>query len=254
MQPDFECQWRRRFAERGSRLDDDAGIAGWTPSGLRTRVRQFRLHWEAEEDRPAGYWLDVGCGSGVYSRLLQRAGHRVAGLDYSVPSLGKAGQRSPAGIAWVAADARRLPVRDGVVDGALCFGVMQALAGPEAALAELRRVVRPGGEVWVDALNARCGPTAIAEWRRRWAGRPPHLRYDTPSAFRAAARRAGLEPVAWHWMPILPSRLQRFQGLLESPACRWLLQAVPPLGALLSHSFILRARRSADSAAPRARQ
>ena len=243
----FEQRWRRRFTERGALLDDDAGIAGWTPTGLETRVRQFRRLWDAEA-RPPGLWLDIGCGAGTYTRLLHREGHRLLGMDYAVPSLHKArarGDPQADGLEWASADILRLPLRDGQADGIICFGVMQALSDPRPALAELCRVLKPGGELWVDALNARCGPTRLAEWRRQRRGRPPHLRYDRPDGFLRVARNAGLEPLAVEWLPILPARLQRLQWTLESRPARALWRWLPPVGALLSHSFILRARRPA---------
>lgn len=59
----------------------------------------------------------------------------------------------------------------------------------------------------------------------------------------AAARQVGLEPVACHWMPLVPGRVARLQPLFESAPVRGLLRALPPLGSALSHSFILRLRR-----------
>lgn len=241
----FEQRWRRRFTQRGAQLDDDAGIAGWTPTGLAGRVRQFKALWSSTA-HPPGRWLDIGCGAGTYTRLLHSEGHQVVGLDYSPPSLHKAQGRSPAGIPWLAADIHRLPLPDAVADGVLCFGVMQALAGPQEALAEIHRVLRPGGEAWVDALNARCLPTVWREHRRRRAGAPPHLRYDAPEAFLESARAAGLAPVDLHWLPLLPGRLAPLQGIAEWGASRWLLERIPTLGARMSHSFILRARRPLD--------
>lgn len=240
----FEQRWRRRFVERGRFMDDDAGIAGWTRTGLATRVRQFARLWRETPGAP-GEWLDIGCGAGTYTRLLHEQGYRMIGIDYSAPSLVKARDRSPAGIDWLAADIRRLPLPDGCAQGVLCFGVMQALDGTAEALRELARVVRPGGEVWVDALNGRCLPTRLAEWRRKRNGRPPHLRYDRADEFQAIAGTAGLEVLAIEWLPILPARLQRLQWLLEIRPTRTLMRWLPFVGALLSHSFILRARRPA---------
>lgn len=242
---DFERRWRRRFVERGAQLDDDAGIAGWTPTGLNSRVRQFR-HWWGQADPVPGRWLDIGCGAGTYTRMLQAEGYEAVGIDYSSPSVGKARDRSPEGIGWLAGDIHRLPFPEAVADGILCFGVMQAIVRPDTALAEMARVLRPGGELWVDALNADCLPTRIREARRRRAGRPPHLRYDTRSGLLQAAADAGLERISAHWMPLVPGRVAFLQPLFESGPGRGLLHLVPPLGSALSHSFILRLRRPAD--------
>ena len=212
---EFSRRWQRRFAQRGATLDDDAGIAGWTATGLASRVRQFQRHWQRAAPG-GGRWLDIGCGAGTYCRLLNAEGRQVVGLDYAPPSLHKAQQRSPEAIKWVAGDAQELPFRSGSFDGVLCFGVVQALEASLPLLAEMHRVVRPGGEVWVDALNAESLPTRFQEWRRRRAGRASHLRYVVPGDFRECAEQAGLQPLDWHWLPLVPGRLVRFQGLLES--------------------------------------
>ena len=238
----FERRWRQRFLERGASLEDDADIAGWTHSGLNSRVRQFERLWRSADLAP-GRWLDIGCGAGTYTRMLQAQGHAVWGLDYSTPSLQKARARSDAAIPWLAADINHLPLADAAFDGVLCFGVMQALSDPAPALAEIRRVLRPGGEAWVDALNLRCLPTAAREWRRHRQGRPPHLRYDDPAALRSTAESVGLVPGDLYWLPLDPGRLARLQPLLENRGTRGFLQALPIAGAWLSHSFILRMRK-----------
>ena len=207
---EFEQRWRRRFSERGAFCDDDAGIAGWTTTGLASRVRQFEALWQGHE--PAeGQWLDIGCGAGTYTRMLHAQGVEVLGVDYSSPSLAKAKARSAASIPWLAADIHRLPLPDGSASGILCFGVMQALAEPQRALAELGRVLQTGGELWVDALNARCLPTVIKEARRRRAGQPPHLRYDVPADFKRAAETNGLEVLDLFWLPLAPGRFAVMQ-------------------------------------------
>ncbi|WP_026279927.1 class I SAM-dependent methyltransferase [Thioalkalivibrio sp. ALJ16] len=240
--PGFERRWRQRFLERGAQLEDDAGIAGWTHTGLASRVRQFERLWQRADPRP-GRWLDVGCGAGTYTRMLQAQGHQVVGLDYSTPSLQKARARSDPTIPWLAADSNHLPLADAAFDGVLCFGVMQALADPAPALAEIRRILRPGAEAWVDALNRRCLPTAVREWRRSRRGQPPHLRYDVAGDLQVVANDAGLRVEALHWLPLAPGRLAGLQPLLEHRGTLGLLQAAPALGAWLSHSFILRLRR-----------
>lgn len=73
---------------------------------------------------------------------------------------------------------------------------------------------------------------------------PPHLRYDDPAAFRAAAEAAGLTTEALYWLPLAPGPLARLQGVLDNRLSKSILQAVPAAGARFSHSFILRARRT----------
>ena len=235
----FEQRWRRRFERYAGMRDDDAGIAGWSTTGLAARVRHFARNWGGAA--PGSLWADLGCGAGTYTRMLAGQGLRVVGTDYSGPTLAKAASRGGA-VGWVQADVTRLPFASGALDGALCFGVMQALSSSVPAFAEIARVVRPGGQLWVDALNRWCLPHLTAMLWRRLRGRAYHLRYESPWRLRRSARALGLQEVRILWLPILPGRLQRWQPLVESQPFVAALRIVPLLGALLSHSFVLVAR------------
>lgn len=234
----FEEHWRRRFTERGQALDHDAGIAGWSESGLQTRIRAFKRHWTGA---PTGSrWIDIGCGAGSYSRMLADEGLEVIGVDYSQPSVAKAAQRSPTVGGWVVGDVTRLPLAPQSAEGILCFGVLQALSSSDQALAEMAAAIKLGGTLWVDALNAHCAPHLLKKLLRR----PANLRYETAAALRRQLEQTGFA-VETHWVPIAPGRLQSLQPLLESAPLRAMLKLIPPLGALLSHSVLIVARKIA---------
>ncbi|MCL4797991.1 MAG: methyltransferase domain-containing protein [Burkholderiales bacterium] len=242
MRPDFETAWRRRFETFGREHEDDAGIAGWSEAGLQARFRNFARSW-----RPAAagaFWLDAGCGAGTYARTLASSGQHVLALDYSLPSLVKARSRAQEQpLLWVAGDVTALPLRSDSFDGVVCFGVLQSLSGPERAISELARVLRPDGELWVDALNARCLPNLFGRWRAKARGQETRLRYDTVGILKRALREGGFRSVRISWVPILPERLRFAQALLESRVVRWLLGALPWLGSAVSHAYVLTARR-----------
>jgi SAM-dependent methyltransferase len=243
----FEAAWRSRFEEFATIRDDDAGIAGWSSSGLAARLRRFAGLWS---QRPAGeQWLDAGCGAGTYTRLLRDGGVDVIGVDYSPLTILKARARSPGGIDYVVADVRALPFAASAFDGTLCFGVMQALGRAEPALCELARLTAPGGQLWVDALNRWCVVHAWEVVRRKFAGRPIHLRYESPATIRRILAAEGMDNVRLHWMPIVPSRFPRLQRLVESDAVHWLLRHVPPLGLLFCHAFIVHCTRRPERVA-----
>jgi SAM-dependent methyltransferase len=234
----FESRWRRRFSDYARDHDDDAGIAGWSESGLATRVRQFAQAFS--RDVAGERWLDAGCGAGTYSRWLAARGARVIGVDYSLPSVAKARARVAGATCFLAGDATRLPIRPGSVDGALCFGVTQALSASEAIAIELTAATRPGGEVWIDALNARCMVHLAAEARRRLSGAPRHLRYERVGALKAALGAAGLHDLRVIWLPMFPARWAFLQPLVENRLARAVMRALPPLASIVSHSFIVR--------------
>lgn len=238
----FEETWRKRFTERGRLFDDDAGIAGWTESGLEVRLRHFQRVWPG--DTANARWLDAGCGAGSYTRYLASLGVDPVGLDYSLPSLQKARDRSDSAIPWVVGDATQLPVTPASVDGVMCFGVMQALADPQEAVKELAAVVKPGGQIWIDALNQNALTTVAKRLRARLRGRPLNLRYDHPEQLSHLLNLAGAHEIRLYWVPILPGFLARFQPWLEARPVRWLFHHAPWLASPLSHAFLLSARKA----------
>ena len=125
--------------------DDDAGIAGWTATGLDARVRRFLKLWKPGESGLR--WLDAGCGAGTYTRILRGQHREVVGVDYSLPTLRRAAARDEEGAVYTVADVTSLPFRGEQFDGVLCLGVTQALAAGEPALRELARLLKPGGEL-----------------------------------------------------------------------------------------------------------
>jgi SAM-dependent methyltransferase len=244
--PEFERLWRSRFERYAAAHDDDASIAGWSDSGLTARMRCFLRAWQRAPESLSheGRWLDAGCGAGTYTRLLCSDGRHVAAIDYSLPSVRKAKERGSSDVVWAAADVTRLPFVDGSFNGVLCFGVLQALSSPTDALRELRRVLVPGGALWIDALNARCLATAWSESMRRRAGLPARLRYDEPEGLLDVLRASGFESIEIHWAPIAPGRLRLLQPLLDVSFVTATLHALPQLGARLSHSMLIHARAS----------
>lgn len=86
---------------------------------------------------------DIGCGNGLFLAALRQRGHAGAlvGLDLSA---GMAGS-TRAAASPVVADAQELPLAAGCVDRALCIHMLFHVLDIGRAVAELRRVVRPGG-------------------------------------------------------------------------------------------------------------
>ena len=233
----FEKSWQRRFAEFATLRDDDAGIAGWSDTGLQTRFRFFTSLWRGA--KPGMLYIDAGCGAGTYSRWLADAGLRVIGVDYSHPALVKAKLREATRIAYCAADASKLPFPDCSADGLVCFGVLQAVWDSEPFVREAARVLKPGGELWIDALNANGLRAAWDIAGRHLRGKPMHLRYESPRKLITMLKGAGFDNLSRYWLPIMPSRLPRLQTLCESALTQSVINVLPSFGALISHSFVV---------------
>jgi len=104
--------------------------------------------------------LDVACGTGVVARLAAgRVGPdgAVAGLDVNPGMLAVARSATPPDVAidWHEASAERMPLPDASFDAVLCQMGIQFMPDKQAAAAEMRRVLAPGGRL---ALNVP-GPT-----------------------------------------------------------------------------------------------
>jgi demethylmenaquinone methyltransferase/2-methoxy-6-polyprenyl-1,4-benzoquinol methylase len=117
---------------------------------LVNRVMTFRLDvgWRRRTVRdlalPAGSRvLDLACGTGDLCRDLVRAGHAPIGIDLSFGMLAAARTGAP----LVQADALRLPVADGRVDGVTCGFALRNFVELGPFLTELGRVTRPGGRI-----------------------------------------------------------------------------------------------------------
>jgi ubiquinone/menaquinone biosynthesis C-methylase UbiE len=94
---------------------------------------------------PAGARVaDLGCGSGTFTTLLERAGYDCVGLDISTKLIA-VGRRKYPGIAFVAGDIERLPFPDASIDGVLLSGVVHHFPDPSRCAEEVFRVLRPDG-------------------------------------------------------------------------------------------------------------
>jgi ubiquinone/menaquinone biosynthesis C-methylase UbiE len=87
---------------------------------------------------------DLGCGSGVFTDLLSRAGYDCIGLDIS-PKLIEIGRRKYAEVEFIEGDVEHLPFPSGSLDGVLLSGIVHHLPDPSRCAAEVWRVLRPGG-------------------------------------------------------------------------------------------------------------
>jgi len=87
--------------------------------------------------------LDLACGSGPMSRELASSDRTVVGLDVSAAELQLAAERGPG--PWVRADGLRLPFRSGSVDAVTSSLGLVVITPLEAVMAEIARVLRPGG-------------------------------------------------------------------------------------------------------------
>ena len=134
------------------------------PRGIRRARMLWRL-WRREQDEPEPFYallateaaeelersygplagrtiLDLGCGPGFYTRALRTLGAQLIPVDNDPVELRSAGG-PPEGALVV--DAGALPLAEESVDGVLCSNLLEHTPRAEPVIAEIERVLRPGG-------------------------------------------------------------------------------------------------------------
>jgi SAM-dependent methyltransferase len=158
---------------------------------------------------PGERLLDLGCGGGRHAFEAARLGARVVALDAQADEVAQvrdtigamvdAGQvQADDGAGVVQGDALSLPFADAAFDRVIAAEVLEHIPNDGAAMAELARVLRPGGTMAVTV--PRLGPEAVnwalsEEYHDIPGG---HVRIYRRSVLLDRLRRVGLRPVASH--------------------------------------------------------
>ena len=117
---------------------------------------------------------DVGCGTGSLTFELARFARKVIGVDLSGEMLRRAREvakeRKIRNVEFRRADALKLPLASRSVDALFCVMVLHFLPDPERAIAEFRRVTRPGGSVILVDLVQHSQEWMREQMAHRWLG------------------------------------------------------------------------------------
>ena len=148
---------RRLFAPLGRGYDRVGAVLSF---GQDPRWRRALV---ARVPNDGGTVLDVATGTGLVAALLLARGHAVTGLDQSAEMLAAARRRFDGRVPLVEASATDIPFPDASFDHLTFTYLLRYVDDPGATLAELARVVRPGGTV---ASAEFCVPEGV--WRPLW--------------------------------------------------------------------------------------
>jgi|GEM_PF-838555 len=191
--------------------------------------------------------LDLGCGDGAFGRMLFPPG-AACGMDRSWQAVRQARRWGVYRCAWVA-DARRLPFRDASWLTIVANSTLEHVADVDAALREVRRVLRPGGRcyitvpgehfasllfhaAWLRRIGARQLASAYGRWLNKYL---THLRCESVETWQTRLARADLNLLFAEallppravalWDACLPAQyvLRRVNNVL--PWYRWLRRA-----------------------------
>lgn len=176
-------RWAKRFGELPVHAEPEA----------------MRRTLAACAPQPAERILDVACGPGILACALAPLAAQVVGLDLTPAMLEEARRRQAAAgldnLQWRLGEATALPFADGAFDVATTRYSLHHMIAPQAVVAEMARVVRPGGRVVViDAAPAPDFQAAYDEMER--LRDPSHVSALTLEALRALGPACGLVETA----------------------------------------------------------
>jgi len=167
-------QWAATYGDA-----DDDGWFAWV------RAREARLVYEELGLADGASVLDVGCGPGLYARVLQARGHEVWAVDFAEEMV----ERTRAHVTHAQrGDVESLALTR-TFDRILCLGVLEWVHSPETAIGCLGRHLAPGGRLVL--LVPRTGPGGwVYQHQKRKHGLSARL--YSPRHLRTLGEAAGL--------------------------------------------------------------
>jgi SAM-dependent methyltransferase len=196
-----------------------------TPRGSWIGETEYRTLSRLLAPPPGATLVDVGCGSGYFTRRFALDGQRVTGVDPDPSMLEVAHAQRAAGERYVEADARALPFSRGEFDYCVCVTALCFIAEEAAALAEMFRVTRR--RLALGLLNRR-SILYLRKGRGGGTGAYRGARWHTAEEVRALFSRMPCKAPALESAVFLPS------GRPLARCAERILPATLPLGAFIA--------------------
>ena len=163
-----------------------------------------RLSWmDRQIDWAGKQVLDLGCAGGFMAEALDDRGAHVTGIDPAAQAIAAARDHAAQGgrdIRYDIGTGEDMPYADAAFDAVVCVDVLEHVQDLPQVLAQVARVLRPGGLFLFDTINrnwlARLATITVAEDILRLLPRGTHdpAMFITPAELRAGLRFAGLVP------------------------------------------------------------
>lgn len=145
-----------------------------------------------------GRALDVGCGEGRFCRILKAEGFDPVGLDPTIELLDAARERDRDGV-YIEGRGEKLEFADENFDLVVSCLSLIDIAAADRAIAEMTRVLKPGGTLLVANLTSFSTARVNGGWQRNLLGRRTHFAIDGYLEPRAKWEEwRGIRIINWH--------------------------------------------------------
>lgn len=153
MNKTIEHYWKKRFDESALNFENDADIGIWSKHGFERRFVSFFQFFQENyftDGAKGKKLLDIGCGSGAYTRKLADMDYNVLGLDYSEHTIKRAVEKSNnKNISYIIGSLPYLPFKDKSFDIVICIGVFQILDEYSAAIIDITKLLKENDGVLI---------------------------------------------------------------------------------------------------------
>jgi GT2 family glycosyltransferase/SAM-dependent methyltransferase len=168
--------------------------------------------------------LDIACGEGYGSWILAASARHVTGIDIDKPTINHAVQRyARDNIRFLVGSATSIPMQDASVDCVVSFETLEHIAEHDEFIGEIKRVLRPGGVLYMSTPDARV-------YGEGEAPNPFHLRELDAAEFTAALQRHFGSVTLLGQRLLLGSAIWRLEG--PSALTAWSFPALAPEATL----------------------
>lgn len=163
-------------------------------TGSRKTIMPFCEKYFPEQ----GEVLDIGCGNGYSTSLLQEKKFRPVGIDVSKEMIRFAQQAYPA-LSFRQGDIQQLPYTKASFDGVLMINVIEWTPSPKEVLHELNRIMKRGGLLCAGILGPTAGPRKVSF--NRLLGETSIMNTMMPWEFITLAEQSGFKVVDQQIVP-----------------------------------------------------
>lgn len=239
-----EEYWKERFDGNALKFESDEAVSGWSAHSMRRMIEVFLREFNLSTDGGSLQVLDVGCGPGTYARILLELKHDVVGIDYSRSMVRKAVEKSNEGgnRRYIVGDAYNLPFRkEAEFDAVILLGLLQHISDSGKVFAEAGGNIRNGGGLFLITLNSLSFWNIIHGVISGFRKKKYDLKRYNPYKLKKTLEDLEYGGVEVKGIYILPKILAPLEDRIDEAGFFRILDSLPIIPALMSHSFLIKA-------------